>query len=57
MMKKSEIYQLAMLSVICDEHIDPVNKLEIIERLTADKSLAEFTEKNEANNKIKGDKT
>lgn len=46
-MKKSEIYTVAMCSVIEDRTITPIHKLEIIERLMADRQLAEMCEKNE----------
>lgn len=47
-MKKSEIYQFAMLAVLNSEYCN-VAKLEIIKELMDKKSLAEFTERQEAN--------
>lgn len=46
-MKKSEKYKLAMLAVLRDAYIGHEDTLEIIEMLIADKSLAEFCEKEE----------
>lgn len=46
-MKKSEIYYMAMLSVIEDCRLEASTKLKITERLMADKSLAEWCEKQE----------
>ena len=45
-MKKSERYQFAMLAVLNSGFADKT-KLEILETLMGDKSLAEFTEKAE----------
>lgn len=45
-MKKSEIYQFAMLAVLNSEYCN-VSKLEIIAELMERKSLAEFTERQE----------
>lgn len=45
-MKKSEIYQFAMLAVLNSEYCN-VAKLEIIEELMDKKSLAELLEKRE----------
>ena len=47
-MKKSEIYQTAMVSVVDDDRLDAKTKLEIIERLLSDKGIAELVEKKEA---------
>ena len=44
-MKKSEIYTVAMCSVIEDRNLSAAHKLEIIEKLMSDKQLAEWTEK------------
>ena len=46
-MKKSELYHLAMRSVINDPMHSADTKLKIIEQLMADKSLAVFSEKKE----------
>jgi hypothetical protein len=46
-MKKSEIYTVAMCSVIEDRNITPIRKLEIIERLMQDKSIAKLVEEKE----------
>lgn len=46
-MKKSEIYYMAMLSVIEDCRLESCTKLKIIEQLSADKSMAEWCEKQE----------
>ena len=43
-MKKSEIYNVAMLCVISTNQLNDVEKLEVIEQLMGDKSLAEFSE-------------
>ncbi len=49
-MKKSERYQMAMFAVVGDESIKAEDKLEILEMLMADKGVAEWCEKGEANN-------
>ena len=49
-MKKSYIYQLAMLAVLATERIEPVDKLEVVEVLMNDKRVAEWSEKQEAGN-------
>lgn len=46
-MKKSEMYQVAMIAVLTNNSIMPTDKLEIIELLLANKSLAEWGEKEE----------
>ena len=46
-MKKSEIYYMAMLSVIEDCRLESCTKLKIIERLMQDKQYAELLEKKE----------
>lgn len=51
-MKKSEIYTVAMCSVIEDRTIAPIHKLEIIERLMQDKGIAELVEKREEEDKF-----
>ena len=50
-MKKSDIYQFSMLSVIDDPKISTATKLLIIEQLMADKHLAEFSENKEGQKK------
>jgi hypothetical protein len=50
-MKKSERYQLAMLSVVDDESIEAADKLEIVETLMNDKRIAEWSEKQEEEKK------
>ena len=47
-MKKSEIYKVAMLSVLADSALGSETKLEIIAVLLKDSELAEFTETREA---------
>ncbi len=47
-MMKSEMYKRAMASVIRDDSWDMKDKLDILEVLMADKSLAEYGEKREA---------
>jgi len=47
-MKKSEKYQYAMLAVLESQMITSPSKLEIIETLLGDKTMAEYTEKMEA---------
>ena len=51
-MKKSEIYTVAMCSVIEDRNITPIHKLEIIERLMQDKSIATLVEEKEEEDKF-----
>lgn len=46
-MKKSEIYHMAMLSVIEDCRLEASTKLKIVEQLIADKSLAKWGEDQE----------
>lgn len=46
-MKKSERYQVAMIAVLTNNSIMANDKLEIIETLMGDKSLAEWSEKAE----------
>ena len=46
-MKKSERYQVAMIAVLTNPAITPSDKLEIIETLLDNKSLAEWSEKEE----------
>jgi len=46
-MKKSEKYQVAMIAVIANNSINAAEKLEIIETLMADKSIAEWSENQE----------
>ena len=43
-MKKSERYQVAMIAVLTNNSIVANDKLEIIETLMGDKSLAEYVE-------------
>ena len=50
-MKKSEIYQAAMVSVIDDQKIDATTRLEIIAVLQNDKEIAEYTEAREEKEK------
>lgn len=50
-MKKSELYQLAMLSVVDDESIEAADKLEVVEVLMNDKRIAEWSEKQEEEKK------
>ena len=47
-MKASERYTAAMVAVINNTNINAADKLEIIETLMGDKSIAEFREKQEA---------
>lgn len=47
-MKKSDIYQLAMLAVVDSEDIEAHDKLEVVEVLMNDKRVAEWSEKQEA---------
>lgn len=49
-MKKSEKYQVAMIAVLTNNSITATDKLEIIEELLGDKSLAEYTERREEEN-------
>lgn len=44
-MKKSEKYQLAMVAVIESQLLDSKSKLEIIETLIGDRTVAEYSEK------------
>ena len=46
-MKKSELYKLAMLSVMNDNSLDPEDKLEVVELLMNDKRVSEWSEKQE----------
>ena len=50
-MKKSEMYYAAMICVVNNHTLSAADKLEIIERLMADKQLAEWSEKNEEDKK------
>ena len=54
-MKKSEMYTVAMCSVIEDRNITPIHKLEIIKNLMADKQLAEWSERNDEEKKAEED--
>lgn len=47
-MKKSEMYHIAMLSVLNDETICAEDKLGILEVLLDAESMAEWSERNEA---------
>lgn len=51
-MKKSEIYVVAMCSVIEDRNVPTIQKLEIIERLMQDKSIATLVEEKEEEDKF-----
>lgn len=46
-MRKSEIYHMAMLSVIEDCRLEASTKLKIVEQLLSDKSLAKWSEEQE----------
>lgn len=46
-MKKSELYKLAVLSVIHDNSLDPEDKLDVMELLMNDRRVAEWSEKQE----------
>ena len=50
-MKKSAIYTLAMLSVLRDEQTPSTVKLDVIETLLADRSVARWSEEQEAKKK------
>ena len=50
-MKKSAIYTLAMLAVLRDEQTPSTVKLDVIETLLADRSVARWSEKQEAEKK------
>ena len=43
-MKKSELYQLAMIAVVETEHLTPMTKIEFIDQLLADQRVAKFNE-------------
>lgn len=47
-MKKSEMYHMLMLIVVGDQNICAKDKLEIVERLMADKQMALMVEEYEA---------
>lgn len=47
-MKKSEIYKMAMASVVRDTSLAMVDTLKVLEVLMADKKMAEFSEEREA---------
>ena len=47
-MKKSAIYTLAMLAVLRDEQTPATVQLDIIETLLADRNVARWSEKQEA---------
>ena len=44
MSKKSELYQWAMIAVVQAEHLTPMTKIEVIDRLLTDQRLALFSE-------------
>ena len=44
-MKNSEIYNMAMCCVIDDRRLDAGTKLEIVEKLINDRSIAEYSER------------
>lgn len=46
-MKKSERYHLAMIAVVDNERIEAADKLEVLATLMQDKSVAEWSERNE----------
>ena len=46
-MKKSQKYYAAMICVVNSHSLSAAEKLEIIEQLTQDKTVAEFVEKKE----------
>lgn len=46
-MKKSEIYTKAMLAVIDDDTLTAPQKLEIIDRLLSDRTVAKWNEEQE----------
>lgn len=50
-MKKSVVYTLAMLAVVKDEQISDTVKLDVIETLLADRSVARWSEEQEAKKK------
>lgn len=49
-MKKSERYQIAMIAVVTNNNINAADKLEIIETLMDNKSVAEWNESKEEQN-------
>lgn len=51
-MKKSEIYTAAMLAVLREPELNLGEKLEILEGLLADRSLARWSEEQEAKKKV-----
>lgn len=55
-MKKSEIYQAAMLSVIDDDRLDATSRLEIIAVLLNDKGIAEYSERKDAEAQAEAEK-
>ena len=50
-MKKSDIYRYAMIAVVDHAGFHASTKIEIIEMLMGDKSMAEWVEKNEEEQK------
>ena len=44
MSKKSDLYQWAMIAVVQAEHLTPMTKIEVIDRLLTDQRLAMFSE-------------
>ena len=44
MSKKSELYQWAMIAVVQAEHLTPMTKIEVIDRLLHDQRMAVFEE-------------
>ena len=49
-MKRSAIYNLAIMAVIEDQHIDTCIKADVIETLLDDRKLAKWNEDQEAKN-------
>lgn len=47
-MKKSELYQIAMIAVVNSNFLNAGEKLEVLERLMEDKTMAGWSEKKEA---------
>lgn len=47
-MKKSELYKLAILSVMHDNALDPEDKLEVVELLIDQKATAAWCEERDA---------
>ena len=50
-MKKSEIYTAAMLAVLREPELNLGEKLEVLEALMADRSMARWSERNEEEKK------